>query len=91
MTYDVLYEEYCQTTDNPYGYTQFKAIVQQYEKDHDYKFHNIYLPAREMQFDFAGNPLWVTDPKTGEHQQAIVLVVVLTYSPKTAICRLLYS
>jgi transposase len=80
MTYDVLYEEYCQTTDNPYGYTQFKAIVQQYEKDHDYKFHNVYLPAREMQFDFAGDPLWVTDPKTGEHQQAIVLVVVLPFS-----------
>lgn len=27
MTYEVLYEEYCKSTDNPYGYTQFKAII----------------------------------------------------------------
>lgn len=27
MTYDVLYEEYQKSTDNPYGYTQFKAII----------------------------------------------------------------
>jgi transposase len=80
MTYDVLYEEYCQTTDNPYGYTQFKTIIQKYEKDHDYKYHNVYLPAREMQFDFAGDPLWITDPDTGENSQAIILVVVLPYS-----------
>lgn len=37
MTYEVLYEEYCKSTDNPYGYTQFKAIIQKYEKGHDYK------------------------------------------------------
>ena len=30
MTYDVLYEEYLKSTDNPYGYTQFKAIIQEY-------------------------------------------------------------
>lgn len=29
MTYEVLYEEYCKATDNPYGYTQFKAVRQQ--------------------------------------------------------------
>ena len=42
MTYDVLYEEYCKATDNPYGYTQFKLIIQEYEKAHDYKYHNVY-------------------------------------------------
>jgi transposase len=80
MTYDVLYEEYCHATDNPYGYTQFKSIIQEYERQHDYKYHNVYLPAREMQFDFAGDPLWVTDQKSGEHHKAFVLVVVLPYS-----------
>lgn len=54
MTYEVLYQEtYCRATDNPYGYTQFKEILQKYEKDHDYKYHNVYAPAHEMQFDFA--------------------------------------
>ena len=27
MTYELPYEEYCKSTDNPYGYTQFKAII----------------------------------------------------------------
>ena len=51
MTYDVLYEEYLKSTDNPYGYTQFKAIIQEYERNHDYKYHNVYEPGREMQFE----------------------------------------
>lgn len=80
MTYDVLYEEYLRSTDNPYGYTQFKAIVQEYEKNHDYKYHNAYEPGREMQFDFAGDNLWIVDKDTGEAIRAIVLVCVLPYS-----------
>ena len=80
MTYDVLYADYQKTTDNPYGYTQFKAIIQEYEKNHDYKYHNVYEPGREMQFDFAGDNLWIVDKSTGEAIQAIVLVCVLPYS-----------
>lgn len=80
MTYDVLYEEYLRSTDNPYGYTQFKAIIQEYEKNHDYKYHNAYEPGREMQFDFAGDNLWIVDKDTGEAIRAIVLVCVLPYS-----------
>ena len=81
MTYEVLYEDtYCKATDNPYGYTQFKSILQEYEKKNDLKLHNVYAPAREMQFDFAGDPLWVVDTETGECQKAIVLVCVLPYS-----------
>ena len=81
MTYEVLYEDtYCKATDNPYGYTQFKSILQEYEKKNDLKLHNVYTPAREMQFDFAGDPLWVVNKETGECQKAIVLVCVLPYS-----------
>ena len=80
MTYDVLYEEYQKSTDNPYGYTQFKAIIQEYERNHDYKYHNVYEPGREMQFDFAGDNLWIVDKDTGEAVKAIVLVCVLPYS-----------
>ena len=80
MTYEVLYEEYMKSTDNPYGYTQFKAIIQEYEKNHDYKYHNVYEPGREMQFDFAGDNLWIVDKDTGEAVRAVVLVCVLPYS-----------
>ena len=40
MTYDVLYGEYLRSTDNPYGYTQFKAIIQEYEKN-QVVFHRV--------------------------------------------------
>lgn len=80
MTYDVLYEEYLKSTDNPYGYTQFKAIIQEYERNHDYKYHNVYEPGREMQFDFASDNLWIVDKDTGETVKTIVLVCVLPYS-----------
>lgn len=81
MTFEVLYSDYyCPQTDHPYGYTQFKAIIQEYQKKHNLSYHNVYEPAREMQFDFAGDPLWVVDTNTGECQQAIVLVCVLPYS-----------
>ena len=33
-----------------------------------------------MQFDFAGDNLWIVDKETGEAIQAIVLVCVLPYS-----------
>ena len=80
MTYEILYEDYLKTTDSPYGYTQFKAIIQEYEKNHDYKYHNTYEPGREMQFDFAGDNLWIINKDTGESIRAIVLVCILPYS-----------
>ena len=81
MTYEVLYEDtYCKETETPYGYTQFKSLLQDYEKRHDYKYHNVYAPAHEMQFDFAGDPLWIDDKTDGQRKKAIVLVCVLPYS-----------
>ena len=50
MTYDVLYEEYLKSTDNPYGYTQFKAIIQEYERNHDYNVTA--LPSARMEYLF---------------------------------------
>ena len=80
MTYVVLYEEYLKATAHPYGYTQFKAIIQEYIKNNDYKYHNTYEPGREMQFDLVGDNLWTVDRETGEAVRATVLVCVLPYS-----------
>ena len=33
-----------------------------------------------MQIDFAGEALWLTDPKTGELTKVVVLVCILPYS-----------
>ena len=80
MTYQLLFENYSQRVPHPYGYTQFKEKLQAYEKAHSYSFHNVYEPAGEMQVDYAGDKLWIMDPRTRVGQEAYVLVCVLPFS-----------
>ena len=80
MTYQLLFENYSQRVAHPYGYTQFKDKLQAYEKAHSYSFHNVYEPAGEMQVDYAGDKLWIMDPRTRVGQEAYVLVCVLPFS-----------
>ena len=80
ITYQLLYENYSQRVQHPYGYTQFKEKLQAYEKAHSYSFHNVYEPAGEMQVDYAGDTLWIMDPRTKVGQKAYVLVCVLPFS-----------
>ena len=65
---------------NGYSYTQFKLHVKNYRATHDYSFHNDYVPGEQMQIDFAGDALYLTDRKTGESQKLVVLVCVMPYS-----------
>ena len=80
MTYQLLFENYSNRVAHPYGYTQFKEKLQAYEKAHSYSFHNVYEPAGEMQVDYAGDKLWIMDPRTKVCQEAYVLVCVLPFS-----------
>ena len=80
MTYQLLFENYSQRVAHPYGYTQFKEKLQAYEKAHSYSFHNVYEPAGEIQVDYAGDKLWIMDPRTRVGQEAYVLA----YSPSQA-------
>ena len=63
-----------------YGYTQFKKYLREYRQKHDYSYHNQYEPGKEWQIDFAGDPLYLTDPKTHESIKLTVLVCVMPYS-----------
>ena len=63
-----------------YGYTQFKLHVSKYRESHDYSYHNNYVPGEQMQIDFAGDALYLTDRQTGESQKLTVLVCVMPYS-----------
>ena len=63
-----------------YGYTQFKLHVRKYRESHDYSYHNDYEPGGQMQIDFAGDALYLTDRKTGKPQKLVVLVCVMPYS-----------
>ena len=80
LTYDVLYEEYCGRVEAAYSYTQFKERLKDYEGRHDYVFHNEHRPGHEMQVDYAGDNLYVTDPHTGETRKVYVLMCVLPCS-----------
>lgn len=80
LTYDVLYEEYCGRVEAAYSYTQFKERLKEYEGSHDYVFHNEHRPGREMQVDYAGDNLYVTDRQTGELRRVYVLICVLPCS-----------
>lgn len=75
-----LHQEYMQAHPNGYGYTQFKKYIRNYQKKHNYSYHNIYVPGEEMQIDFAGDPLYLTHPKTREHTAVVVLCCVLPFS-----------
>ena len=81
MTYKLLYKSYrLEAKELAYGETRFRLTVQKYIKDHDYKYHNVLNPAFECQVDFAGDVLWIIDPRTGECKKVYVLIVILSYS-----------
>ena len=58
------------------------GLIPDYVSDlaHNLSFHNTYLTGEEMQIDFAGDALWLTDPLTGEITSVVVLVCTLPYS-----------
>ena len=79
----LLWEEY--RTDYPegYGYTQFKYYLNRHLKSQKYSFRHEHVPGREMQVDFAGDPLYLTDKRTGEQTACPVLVCTLPCSGYT--------
>lgn len=80
LTVQMLHERYRKEHPDGYGYTQFKKAIRDYQYAHNLSYHNTYVPGEDMQVDFAGDPLWVTDPKTGEKTKIAVLVCVLPFS-----------
>ncbi len=80
LTVQRLHEEYKRDYPNGYGYTQFKKAIRDYQYAHNLSFHNTYVPGEEMQIDFAGDTLWLTDHLTGEITSVVVLVCTLPYS-----------
>ena len=80
LTIQHLHENYKREHPDGYGYTQFKKAIRDYQYAHNLSFHNTYLPGEEMQIDFAGDALWLTDPLTGEITSVVVLVCTLPYS-----------
>ena len=69
VTLQILYEEYCEATTNPYSYSQFCFHMSQHKKAAEAP--TIVLSehregGKEMMVDFAGDKLQLTDKLTGE-------------------------
>ena len=80
LTIQLLHEEYLKTHPNGYAYTQFKKRIRDYQYAHNLSYHNTYSPGCEMQIDFAGDKLHVTDRKSREHVPVVVLCCILPFS-----------
>ena len=77
FVYETYYARECP---GGYGYTQFKKYVNEYRENNDFSYHNRHEPGREWQIDFAGDPLYLTAPRTKERRKLAVLVCVMPFS-----------
>jgi transposase len=80
VTRRILWEEYRISCPDGYGYTQFCEHFSRYNKRNKATMHFDHRAGEYLQVDFAGKPLHITDPETGEIISCPVLVCVLPYS-----------
>lgn len=84
VTRSLLWEEYkSESSDQKYGYTQFCQHLSHYIDSKNLSYHNNHIPGEFLQVDFAGDPLYITNPLTGERTPCPVLVCTLPYSSYT--------
>lgn len=83
VTRRLLWEEYRKEEPDGYSYTQFCELLSRYIASRKLSFHNIHIPGDVLQVDFAGDPLWITHPTTGEKTAYPVLICTLPYSSYT--------
>lgn len=76
----ILWEEYRQEVPDGYGRSQFCDYLSRYLESRKAVMHFEHAPAELMEFDFAGDPLSYTDPRTGEVIKCSVLVCILPCS-----------
>ena len=83
----LLWSEYCvkvhDTGGVPYMYTQFCEKYRRWARVTKATMRITHKPGDAMQVDWAGDPLYITDPVTGEEDPAYIFVAVLPCSWKT--------
>lgn len=87
VTLTLLWSEYCVKTRDaggtPYMYTQFCEKYRRWARITKATMRITHKPGDAMQVDWAGDPLYITDPVTGEEDPAYIFVAVLPCSWKT--------
>ena len=84
VTLTLLWEEYCQrvrsTGGVPYMYTQFCEKYRRWARVAKATMRISHKPGDTMQVDWAGDPLYITDPVTGDLEAVPIFVAVLPCS-----------
>ena len=84
VTLTLLWDEYCRkvrsTGGVPYMYTQFCEKHRHWARVTKATMRITHKPGDAMQVDWAGDPLFITDPVTGELSPAYIFVAVLPCS-----------
>jgi len=80
VTRQLLWEEYKSANPKGYGYTQFCEHLARYNLRNKATMHFTHRPAEYLQVDFAGKPLKIVNPHTGQITKCPVLVCVLPFS-----------
>lgn len=87
VTLTLLWSEYCvkvrDTGGVPYMYTQFCEKYRRWARVTKATMRITHKPGDAIQVDWAGDPLYITDPVTGEEDPAYIFVAVLPCSWKT--------
>ena len=79
-TVQFVWEQYIKEHPDGYRYTQFKKYLKDYKKSKSLSYMNTYVPGREMQVDYAGDPLYLLDKATGEYTPVPVLCCIMPRS-----------
>lgn len=83
VTLTLLWQEYREKHANGYGYTQFRMHYQRWNQIHTTSLRLPHKGGEEMEVDYAGMTLPITDPESGEITPAQVFVAVLPASNYT--------
>ncbi|HUH47564.1 MAG TPA: IS21 family transposase [Arenibacter sp.] len=76
----LLWEEYCSGTPDPYSYTQFCYHMQQFRRSSSPTMVLDHHPGDKLYIDYAGKQLSYIDRETGEEISVQVFVACLPYS-----------
>lgn len=77
VTLQLLWKEYRQTHKDGYEYSQFCHHYYHWCKESKVSMHMEHKAGNKLFVDFAGKPLFITDPTTGEQEACEVFVSVL--------------
>lgn len=83
VTLTLLWQEYREKYPNGYGFTQFRVYYQRWNKTHTNTMRLPHKAGEEMEVDYAGMTVPMTNPETGEISRAVVFVAVFPASSYT--------